>query len=95
MRVLDNRESTTERGYDADWKRLRATFLVVHPICEHCDRRGVTTPARVVNHRIDIRDRPDLRLNESNLEALCKQCHDRHTARRMNAERKRLKEQRR
>lgn len=91
LKVLDKRETTNERGYDADWKRLRKRWLQLHPLCRHHEKRGIIVPATIVNHIEDIRDRPDLRLDESNLESLCKRCHDRHTAIRMNQQRRRAR----
>ena len=45
-----------------------------------CDEAGRLVEATVVDHVIPIRARPDLRLTLSNLQALCKPCHDRKTA---------------
>lgn len=83
--VADQRRgSSTARGYGADWQRLRARFLAAHPLCECDDCKGGelrVTPAEVVDHIEAIEDRPELRLVESNLRAMSKTCHDRHTAR--------------
>jgi 5-methylcytosine-specific restriction protein A len=80
--------SSNQHGYDYDWQQLRKQFLIEHPLCE-CDQcaagRLRVTMANVVNHIEDIRDRPDLRLEWSNLQAMNKRCHDRHTRLRMNA----------
>lgn len=76
------RGTTAERGYDADWKRLRDSFLKEHPLCQciDCDDgRKRIVPANVVNHIEDIAVRPDLRLDWSNLQSMSKRCHDRHT----------------
>lgn len=75
------RESATRRGYGADWRRLRLTFLDANPLCRFCADTGRVEAATVVDHIITIADRPDLRLDWSNLRPLCKPCHDRHTAR--------------
>src|SRR6478672_12423342 len=78
------RGKTAERGYDAAWRGLRDAYLREHPLCE-CDECQAgklrITPAQVVNHRIDIAERPDLRLEWSNLQAMSKQHHDQYTAR--------------
>lgn len=83
-RIDQHRGSSKERGYDAAWRSLRAWYLSLHPLCE-CDacQAGVkrVTAATVVDHRISIAERPDLRLDPSNLRAMNKVCHDRHTAR--------------
>ena len=78
------RGSTTERGYDWQWRKLRVAFLRAHPLCQ-CDecREGelLVTVAEVVDHREPIEDRPDLRLDWSNLRSMSKAHHDAHTAR--------------
>lgn len=82
-READHRRgSSTQRGYDRDWERLRIEFLALHPYCE-CDvHKGEDERvlSNVVDHIISIRERPDLRLEWSNLRAMTKPCHDRHTA---------------
>jgi 5-methylcytosine-specific restriction enzyme A len=78
------RGTTAERGYSWDWRRLRDAYLREHPLCEcdECQAGNIrVTPAEVVNHRIDIAERPDLRLEWSNLQAMSKEHHDRYTAR--------------
>lgn len=81
------RETSWQHGYDDDWQKLRLAFLAEHPLCQ-CDqcKEGELrlTRANVVNHIIDIRDRPDLRLVWDNLQAMNKHCHDRHTRNKMN-----------
>lgn len=78
------RGSTTERGYDGAWKRLRSAFLRAHPLCM-CDvcREGelFVTVAEVVDHIEPIEERPDLRLDWDNLRSMSKAHHDQHTAR--------------
>src|SRR6185312_867742 len=75
------RGTKTERGYDAAWRRLRIAFLSQHPLCEcdDCAARGRQLLAEVVDHRISIAERPDLRLDWDNLRAMSKRCHDRRT----------------
>ena len=45
-----------------------------------CMERGIVTPAREVDHIIPIVERPDLRLDPSNLRPLCTSCHSARTA---------------
>lgn len=83
-READNRRgSSAQRGYDKAWQTLRLEYLAQHPFCECEDHQGKDERAlsRVVDHRISIRERPELRLEWSNLRAMTKPCHDRHTAR--------------
>jgi len=78
------RGTSAERGYDATWRKLRAAYLREHPLCE-CDAcqggKVRVTAAQVVNHRIDIAERPDLRLEWDNLQSMSKAHHDAYTAR--------------
>jgi 5-methylcytosine-specific restriction protein A len=80
----ERRGSAASRGYDAVWRRLREHFLRRHPLCECEDCAGGdlrVTLAEVVDHVIPVAERPDLRLDPSNLRAMSKRCHDAHTAR--------------
>jgi 5-methylcytosine-specific restriction protein A len=73
------RETPTERGYDAKWRKIRAYKLHQDPICElqtHC-RYGIATE---VHHRIPIRQWPGGRLRFDNLQSVCKPCHSALTA---------------
>jgi len=73
-----SRASPAARGYDGAWRKLRANFLVFHPTCELCAQLDPPrlTAASVVDHIQPIREAPERRLDESNLRALCKACHD-------------------
>jgi 5-methylcytosine-specific restriction enzyme A len=65
------------RHYDTQrWKRLRAAYLVQHPLCE-C---GCGYAATVVDHRKAHRGDPLLLFAWDNLQAMTKPCHDRKTA---------------
>ena len=72
------RGSARERGYTRNWEKLRSMYLQhVGGLCEVCRASGRLRPAELVHHKESIRDRPDLRFAWANLEALCRQCHDR------------------
>jgi 5-methylcytosine-specific restriction enzyme A len=73
--VEKQRGTSTQRGYDAAWRAVRKQFLAKNARCVHCG--ALATEA---DHIQSIADRPDLRLNWSNLRALCKPCHSRRTA---------------
>jgi 5-methylcytosine-specific restriction protein A len=70
-----NRVGTNDRGYGDDWRRLSERFRKVNPLCQPCYNAGRITAARECHHIEAIADRPDLRLDESNLVAVCRQCH--------------------
>jgi 5-methylcytosine-specific restriction protein A len=91
-RYCEKHEKEMEREYNrnnrtykylyntARWKRLRTQFLKEHPLCEECKRKGIITSAEVVDHIIPHKGNKELFWDESNLQALCKECHDRKTA---------------
>ena len=77
-RVTKRREkrrlSAHKRGYDKDWYELRTLFIRQNPNCCKCEKPGTD-----VDHIQSVADRPDLRLEWSNLRTLCKSCHSRRT----------------
>ena len=55
-------------------------------LCENCLRRGIYKPGEIVHHVIEITPdniyKPEVALNFSNLELLCRDCHaEQHKAR--------------
>jgi 5-methylcytosine-specific restriction protein A len=72
------RPSARRRGYDRLWAKVRAQHLAEFPLCSE---PGCGDLATVADHIISIRQRPDLRLDRTNLRSFCKPHHDRHTAR--------------
>lgn len=79
-RYDEQRGSARQRGYDRAWEKLRNAYLQRHPLCERCERRGHVVPAEIIHHRIPITE-GGARLDEANLEALCKTCHEREHGR--------------
>ena len=74
------RGSSTARGYDHVWRRLRADYLREHPECVRCAERGSLVPAQVVDHVHPHRGDEALRLDPANLQSLCRSCHAAKTA---------------
>lgn len=72
------RPSSAARGYDAQWRRIRAAFLEANPTC--CVP-GCGEPATDADHVLSISKRPDLRLDPRNLRPFCHSHHSAHTAR--------------
>lgn len=66
----------TQRGYDNNWLRLSRLCLAEEPLCRHCRELGQRTRATVSDHIVPVQIRPDLRLVRSNVQSLCKPCHD-------------------
>ncbi|KAA1015961.1 HNH endonuclease [Paraburkholderia panacisoli] len=81
-RADEQRDSSAERGYGAAWRRARAAFLRLHPVCEcdECRAQHRLLPASVVDHRVPHRGDMRVFWDQSNWQALAKRCHDRKTA---------------
>lgn len=62
--------------HSSAWRKKRADYLIEHPFCVECNKRGRLTKAVVVDHIIPIRMGGEL-LEDSNLQALCPSCHTR------------------
>lgn len=60
------RPSAAARGYDAEWRRLRAEHLDANPLCVRCG-----APAIVADHVVSVRRAPHRRLDPTNLQSLC------------------------
>ena len=69
------RGNSHERGYDRDWRRLRLWYLRQHPLCIDCG-----AAASEAHHIETVEDRPERRLDQTNLAALCHVCHMRRHA---------------
>jgi len=67
--------SSAQRGYDAEWRELRAQVLADEPDCRECARNGVERRAEMVDHIITVREAPERRLDRTNLQPLCWPCH--------------------
>ena len=74
-----DRRSTTERGYGAQWQKLRRDILQRdHGLCQPCKRAGRVTLATEVDH---IRNKAQGgKDNPANLQAICRPCHAAKTA---------------
>lgn len=75
---VDNRGGSAKRGYDATWQRLRLMYLRDNPLCVECERQGEIVAATDVDHITPIASGGE-RLDESNLQSLCRSCHSRKT----------------
>jgi 5-methylcytosine-specific restriction endonuclease McrA len=66
----------------ARWQRVRALKLSRDPLCEdpYGHHAGQTMTATEVDHRLALRDRPDLAWTLDNLASLCGPCHDHKSA---------------
>lgn len=76
-------KSRHERGYDSVWVKVRNEVMKRdHGLCQPCNRAGRTTQAYAVDHIVSKAKAASLRWTRaktdhpSNLEAICKPCHD-------------------
>ncbi|MFA5054024.1 MAG: HNH endonuclease [Parcubacteria group bacterium] len=77
----DNRPSAAERGYDATWRKLRASHLALNPYCVMCAAMGKVERATEVDHIIPHKGDDALRLDPENLASLCSWHHKSKTMR--------------
>ena len=79
-RLSDGRPSSSARGYDRRWRKLREVVLRAEPLCRHCLQRGESVAAAHVDHDVALAagGTDDL----ANLVPLCHSCHSRKTVQR-------------
>ena len=77
-----------ERLYKSKaWQKCRAEYLrSVGGVCERCLKKGILRAAVIVHHKTYLTPeniyRPDVTMNFANLEALCRECHEKEHAKR-------------
>lgn len=65
---------TSQRSRGRPWRRLRASYLAEHPLCEMCEREGAVTAAQELDHiKALVNGGTD---DWNNLQALCKRHHE-------------------
>lgn len=79
------RRSPRRKGYDAAWRRTRAAFLRMYPLCECLSCAAVPAPLRPAATEVDHMDGlgplGPRGHDWTNLRAMTKACHSRETAR--------------
>jgi 5-methylcytosine-specific restriction protein A len=81
-RALDRQRPTaSQRGYDARWRRLRAWVLQRDLyLCQRCHASVGDGEMAHVDHIEPFHGKDDpRRLDETNLQTLCRSCHSRKT----------------
>lgn len=74
------RPSSWKAGYNSRWNRLKDAYKAKHPLCEACEKEGVTMPMDEVDHIIPHKGNKALMYDETNLQSLCRPHHSRKTA---------------
>lgn len=78
-RTVQRRADTPWRAWysTARWQRLRWSVLLREQFtCAYCSKVEAETRQLVADHRVAHRGDPDLFWDASNLQCLCKSCHD-------------------
>ena len=68
-----SRGSSHARGYGDKWRKLRRYILSMEPMCRHCRRMVATELDHIIRKADGGTD------NTSNLQPLCRECHERKT----------------
>src|SRR4051812_39853278 len=78
--LYDQARREDHRFYSsARWLKLRRLKLQINPLCEECERVERVTPAIDVDHIKPRREYPELELELSNLQSMCRPCHSHKT----------------
>ena len=76
-----DRQTSTERGYNARWRRSRKRYLQDNPLCVLHLSKGRTVPATVVDHIEPHKGNDELFWDKSNWQSVCDLCHNNHKQR--------------
>lgn len=68
------RHHNTDFYQSRKWRSLRSLKLQQTPLCEQCGRKGILTPAQMVDHIVPI-NKGGAPLDLGNLQSLCNKCH--------------------
>ena len=80
-RQYASNESKYQQFYKSTaWRKLSRHWLEKNPICVKCYKQGIIRPAQIVDHITEIKDDWSKRLDASNLQSLCRVCHNHKTA---------------
>lgn len=67
------------------WRKLRNSYLKLHPLCENCLKEGKVVPAEDVHHKRSPFQKGEINwtllMEVENLQSLCKECHGKEHAR--------------
>jgi 5-methylcytosine-specific restriction enzyme A len=71
------RDPKTRKRYGTEWRKIRARFIKLNPLCEECKKQNRVTPVEEVHHIIPL-SKGGTHV-ENNLMSLCKSCHSKIT----------------
>ena len=81
---FQNARRYTERYQSSEWITFRRNILSEQPTCEVCGSLNNVQ----VHHIIPVRFAPSLFLERSNVQVLCRECHQKETAKEIRNRRK-------
>ena len=72
------RDKGAKRFYASKaWRTVREIVLIRdNYLCQQCLKRNIIRTADAVHHIKELKDYPELALDESNLEGICNACHN-------------------
>lgn len=70
-----DRDPAVHRRYGRAWKRIRDSYVKLHPFCEICFEEGRAVPVEEVHHKIPLAEGGTH--DRANLISLCRSCHAR------------------
>jgi len=56
------------------WRNTRKRFLAMYPLCKQCEKSGIITPAKVLDHITPVKQ-GGAKFDFNNLQSLCDKCH--------------------
>ena len=68
-----DRDPEVRKRYGRAWKRIRDSYVAVHPLCERCEKEGRLTPTEEVHHILPLSEGGTHA--RDNIIALCQSCH--------------------
>lgn len=74
------RENDNSKFYNSwPWRIAAKRYKLANPLCVECDKIGIVTPVKVVDHIIPI-NKGGERLDKANFQSLCESCHNKKSA---------------
>ena len=70
----------------AEWRTIRQRVMAKQVWCQECIKHGVVRAGEVVHHIVEVEtgrtesEQRELAFSESNLQVLCRRCHNKHHA---------------
>lgn len=79
-KAQSGRKTDNSKFYQSrQWRKVRALFVSLNPLCVKCEERGLVVPVAEVDHIKPIR-LGGAEFDFENLQSLCKSCHARKSA---------------